>query len=192
MRTIIPKDARLIPNDAVRVFEGVIFDVYQWHQQMFDGSFATFEMMKRPDTIVVIPVKDDKLVVIEQEQPGHSAFYDFPGGRHDVDSEDELSAAKRELLEETGMVFETWKLVDVSQPVFKLEWFIYTFIATDFKTQTEQDLDSGEKVSIRLEEFDSAKQLSVSPKSRNMAKELLSDLNTLDDLVNLPVYDNEN
>lgn len=188
MRTITPKSARLIPNNADRVFEGILFDVYQWQQEMFDGSSATFEMMKRPDTIVVIPVQGDKLVVVEQEQPGHSAFYDFPGGRHDVESEDELAAAKRELLEETGMSFNTWKLVDVSQPVFKLEWFVYTFLATDFEGQVEQHLDAGEKVSIRLEDFDSAKQLAMSPESRNMAKELLRDLDSLQDLVNLPTY----
>ena len=188
MRTITPQSARLVPDSAERVFEGVLFDVYQWQQEMFDGSYATFEMMKRPDTIVVIAVKGDKLVVVEQEQPGHSAFYDFPGGRHDVDSEDELAAAKRELLEETGMSFNTWKLVDVSQPVFKLEWFVYTFVATDFNGQVEQHLDAGEKVSLRLEDFATAKQMAMSPKSRNMARELLRDLDSLDDLVNLPPF----
>ncbi len=36
-----------IPPNAKRVFKGIIFDVYQWQQKMFDGSKETFEMLKR-------------------------------------------------------------------------------------------------------------------------------------------------
>ena len=43
-----------IPKDARCVFKGVIFEVWQWEQKMFDGSMATFERIKRPDTVVII------------------------------------------------------------------------------------------------------------------------------------------
>ena len=55
MRTI-PKDAKLVPADADKVFEGVIYDVYHWDQTLYDGSKAKFEMLKRPDTVVIIGI----------------------------------------------------------------------------------------------------------------------------------------
>lgn len=35
-----------LPPQAKKVFTGQIFDVYQWEQEMYDGSFETFEMLK--------------------------------------------------------------------------------------------------------------------------------------------------
>ncbi len=101
MRQVVPADAKLLPPQAKRVFEGIIFDVYHWQQQLFDGSYTTFEMLKRPDTIQVLAVRDNQLVILEEEQPGHPAFYGVPGGRHDQPAESELDAARRELREET-------------------------------------------------------------------------------------------
>ena len=45
-----------MPEHAKKVFSGVMFDVYQWEQEMYDGSTATFEKLTRPDTAQVIPV----------------------------------------------------------------------------------------------------------------------------------------
>ena len=70
MRTVVPVNVDLLPAQAQRVFKGVIFDVYQWQQEMFDGTTETFEMLKRPDTVEVIAIKDDKLVVVHEQQPG--------------------------------------------------------------------------------------------------------------------------
>lgn len=53
MKKVIPDNAVLVPDAAQHVFEGMIFDVYQWPQKLFDGSEHTFEMLKRPDTVVV-------------------------------------------------------------------------------------------------------------------------------------------
>ena len=148
MRTITPKHAFLVPKDASQVFHGVIYDVYQWQQKLFNGTFETFEMLKRPDTVKVLAVKDNQLVVLDQEQPGYPSFYDLPGGRHDIPSESELDAVKRETLEETGMSFQSWKLLDVTQPHSKIEAFIYIFLATDFISQAGQKLDGGEKINV--------------------------------------------
>lgn len=186
MRTFVPKEAVLLPEHAQCVFHGVIFDVYQWPQKLFDESVATFEMLKRPDTVKVIPVVDGKLVVQEQEQPTLGAYFDFPGGRHDVESETELEAAKRELLEEAGMAFAKWKLVRVEQPYVKMDWLVYTFVATDLISRVETTLDAGEKIQNRLMGFAEVKALSHDPKARWLAPELLCNLHALDDLLALP------
>ena len=188
-RTIIPKNARLLPTEAKLVFKGTIHDVYQWEQKMYDGTYETFEMLKRPDTVKAIAIKDNKIVMLDQLQPDHqNSFYDLPGGRHDEEDETELDATKRETLEETGMTFKTWKLLDIEQPSKKMDYFVYTFLATDFENQVEQHLGAGEKINIELIDFDTLKNLIHDPKTRHLPKDLLDKVNSLDDLLNLPEY----
>jgi ADP-ribose pyrophosphatase len=188
MRTIVPKNAKLVPENAKQVFKGMIFDVYHWEQEMFDGSTHTFEMLKRPDTVKVIAIKDDKVVVLLQSQPDHKNFYDLPGGRHDVESETELEAAKREMQEETGMTFTTWKLLEAYQPMTKIEQFVYIFLATDFESQEEQHLDNGEQIEVELRGLDDVKQLAKDPAARYLPREILDKVSSIDELLTLPEY----
>lgn len=189
-RTIAPKDSNLLPEEAQLVFKGQIFDVYQWEQEMFDGSHQTFEMLKRPDTIKVIAIKDDKIVITDEQQPNDRAYYDIPGGRHDEEGETELEAAKRELLEETGMKFENWKLIGVNQPHAKIDWLVYLFLATDFESQTAQKLDVGEKIEIKLLSLEEAKNLAEDPKNRYLPIDILDKVNSINELKNFPEYKN--
>lgn len=184
---MLPKRAILVPENAERVFEGIIYDTYQWKQQQYDGSTKTFEMLKRPDTVKTIAVNENKIIVLEQEQPNQGLFYDIPGGIHDHEEEDELTAAKRELFEETGLQFSNWKLVNIYQPHKKIEQFIYIFIASDLKSQDEQTLDSGEKINVMTLEFNDAKLLLGSSMSRFLPREIETS-NSIDELLALPEY----
>ncbi len=188
MRTVIPASARLLPETATKVFAGKIFDVYQWEQELFDGTKATFEMLGRPDTIQVIAIKDHKLVVLHEEQPSYQPFYGLPGGRHDVPSETELEAAKRELLEETGLAFKNWKLIDVTQPQAKIEWFVYLYVATDFLEQVTPHLDAGEKIQVELVDLIRARELASGPDVRHLPADLLAQASSIDALADLPEY----
>lgn len=85
-----------VPSQAKRVFKGIIFDVYQWEQELFDGSKQTFEMLKRPDTVEVIAVKDGSILMSRQSQPNKHDFFSLFGGRVEPD-EEPLAAAQREL-----------------------------------------------------------------------------------------------
>lgn len=150
----VPKSEQPIPDHAKKVFTGVLFDVYQWEQKLFDGTTATFEKLKRPDTVVVFPVlPDGRIILTEQEQPGKAAFIGATGGRVDP-GEDILSAAKREMLEESGYEAERLILWDAQHPTSKIDWIVYTFIAKGLKQVADLHLDAGEKIKLKIVTFD--------------------------------------
>lgn len=159
MKKVIPADSVLVPDGAKLAFEGMIFDVYQWPQQLFDGSEHTFEMLKRADTVTAICVVDNKILVIDDEQPHLGSRQSFPGGRVDDSDVSIEAAAQREVLEETGYSFDNWRLIKVSQPYRKMEWFVYVFLAWDVAGQQSPHLDPGEKITVQALDFDTVKSL---------------------------------
>ena len=154
MEIVRPQSKQPLPDHAKLVFKGKIFDVYQWEQEAYDGTKHTFEKIKRLDTAVVIPVlPSGKIIVSKQEQPLRPPFYGFLGGRIE-EGEDPFLAAQRELLEESGYESTDWSLFSAVQPVTKIDWAIYTFIArASFKTH-DPELDGGEKIKLLEVSFD--------------------------------------
>ncbi|KKW47997.1 MAG: NUDIX hydrolase [Parcubacteria group bacterium GW2011_GWA1_59_11] len=153
MKIARPPSKQPIPDDARRVFKGVLFDVYQWEQELYDGTKATFEKLRRPDTVVVFPVMNDgRILLTEQEQPGKAPFVAATGGRVD-EGEDVLQAAKRELREESGYEASEFILWDAQQPVSKIDWAVYTFVAKGLKKVADIHLDAGEKITLKPAAF---------------------------------------
>lgn len=161
MKKVIPNDAVLIPDQAERAFKGMIFDVYQWPQKLFDGSEHRFEMLKRPDTVTAICVVEDKILAINDEQPHLGARRSFPGGRVDPEDASVEAAIRREVAEETGYSFRNWRLVKVWQPYRKMEWFIYVLLAWDVAGQQAAKLDAGEKITVQALPFNELKALVI-------------------------------
>jgi ADP-ribose pyrophosphatase len=136
-----------IPSTAKKVFDGIIYDVYQWEQEMFDGTKQTFEMLKRPNSIEVISTVGNKIVLSKQSQPSKNNFYSLFGGRAE-EGEEPLTTAKRELLEESGLKSEDWELLKTYTPMHKIDWDAYMYVARNCIQTGCQKLDAGEKIEI--------------------------------------------
>jgi ADP-ribose pyrophosphatase len=149
----------IVPENAEKVFEGVLFDVYQWKQKMYDGNFATFEKLVRKASVEMIAVVDNKIIVLKQKQPGREeGFYGLPAGR--VDSGEEMqSAAERELLEETGYQANKTELLVEFFGNSKLYFHEQVFVTREPQKVAEQKLDGGEKIEVEFWTFDKWLQL---------------------------------
>jgi ADP-ribose pyrophosphatase YjhB (NUDIX family) len=143
-----------LPTNAKKVFEGVMFSLYQWDQEQFDGSFKVFEAVVRKPSVQMIAIYEDKIVLLEEEQPFIGKFSALPGGV--CESSNPEDDARRELEEETGLTSNNvllWKKTDFSS---KVVWNTFYFIMKGCVMTSSPHLDSGEKISVfylSFEEF---------------------------------------
>jgi ADP-ribose pyrophosphatase YjhB (NUDIX family) len=145
-----------IPENAKLVFKGKIFDVYHWQQEMFDGSFETFEGIKRKPSVQIIAITpENKIILLKEEQPFVGKFISVPGGQVE-DEETPQENAIKELLEETGMKADELILWKEQQFNSKIEWTTYYYIAKGCKKVQDAEPENGEKIipyEVSFDEF---------------------------------------
>jgi ADP-ribose pyrophosphatase YjhB (NUDIX family) len=157
----------MIPKKAKRVFKGDFFEVYQWQQKQFDGTFATFEAVKRRPTVQIIATMGNKIILLREEQPTYGKFISIPGGNFESFKDTPKKAMLRELKEELGMKprkVESWKTDYYSK---KVEWPTHYYFARDCIKVSEPHLDAGERIRPFLVSFEEFVELSSKPNFRN-------------------------
>ncbi len=140
---------------------------------MFDASHETFEMLKRPDTVQIIAIQGDRIIVTSELQPAAKRELGFLGGRVD-EGETPLECAQRELLEEAGLKAKAWELFKIYEPHVKMDWKVYFFIARGCRQVTEPHLDAGEKIKILKVSF--VKFISLIASGKYKGGEFVSDV----------------
>ncbi|HSX38611.1 MAG TPA: NUDIX hydrolase [Chlamydiales bacterium] len=163
-----------LPQNAKSVFKGKIFEVFQWDQELYDGSTETFEGLKRPDTIQIIPTLGGKILLSHEEQPNKPLSFTFLGGRAES-GEEPLVTAKRELLEEAGVESDEWELIKTYESEGKIQWDTYLFVARNCKKAAEPNLDAGERIEVKEVSWDEFLEIVSSEKfwGRDIANDIL-------------------
>lgn len=97
-------------KSSEEIFNGRILHVFNDHVILPNGNESTREIIRHIGAVCVIPVTDDGNVIIERQfrYPINSVITEIPAGKLDSVTEDRLEAAKRELLEETGITADEW------------------------------------------------------------------------------------
>ncbi len=92
------------------IFSGVILDVKRDTVELPNGHRTIRELIRHVGAVCVVPVMDDGRVVVERQYryPLDRVITEIPAGKLDSREEDRLSAAQRELREETGITADRW------------------------------------------------------------------------------------
>jgi ADP-ribose pyrophosphatase len=97
-------------------FAGRVIKVRVDDVRMSDGKVAKREIVAHPGAVAIVALDDDgKIVLVNQYRHAVRARLDeLPAGLLDVAGEPALTAAQRELAEETGLAADEWHvLVDI-------------------------------------------------------------------------------
>ena len=104
------KNLTEVKTDSQEIFDGVILHLFKDTVELPNGNSATREVIRHVGAVGVIPMTDDGKALIERQfrYPLDSVITEIPAGKLDSFTEDRLSAAKRELEEETGYTAKEW------------------------------------------------------------------------------------
>ncbi|TVQ66360.1 MAG: NUDIX hydrolase [Balneolaceae bacterium] len=139
-----------------KVFETPVFSLHQIDliPENRDKT-VPFYVLKAPEWINVIALTaDEQIVLVEQYRAGIDApSVEIPGGMTDP-GEDPLTAAKRELLEETGYSSGHWTKIGItsSNPAI-LSNYTHLYLAESCEQTAEQMTDGNEDIAVHLLPF---------------------------------------
>ncbi len=143
------------PLNSKEMFKTRVFTVCEKESLSPENETNSFISLQAPDWVVVIPEfkdsnGDKQFIMVEQWRHGtESVFIEFPGGVIDKGESPE-SAARRELLEETGRSAKSLKLLSVLSPnPAIMENHCHIFLAEVDASVQAQNLDSDEFVNVK-------------------------------------------
>lgn len=140
------------------IFDGHVVHLFKDTVELPNGKLATRETVRHIGAVAVVPLTDDGKVIVERQfrYPLGCVITEIPAGKLDSKDEDRLSAAKRELQEETGYTAEEWiDLGDYYPAAAYTDERISLYLAKGLK-QGDRNLDEDEfldVVAVDLEEL---------------------------------------
>jgi 8-oxo-dGTP pyrophosphatase MutT (NUDIX family) len=94
-------------------YEGKIFSVVEGTFRHEDGEDSTREIVRHQGAVGVVAHDGERIYLVRQPREAIDVpdLLEIPAGKLDVDGEEPLDAAKRELGEEIGKAAEQWELL---------------------------------------------------------------------------------
>ena len=132
-------------------WSGRIFDVNRLAVTLPDGRDATRDVVRHPGAVAVVALTDDgRICLVRQYRTAlDRVTVEIPAGKLDP-GEDPLECAKRELLEETGMVAERMAfLTTIATSVGFADELIHLYMATGLSF-VGSDPDADEFLNVDL------------------------------------------
>ena len=99
-----------VQTTSEEIFDGIVVHLFKDTVTLPNGKPATREVIRHIGAVGIVPVTDDGKVIMERQfrYPLNRVITEIPAGKLDSFTEDRLTAAKRELEEETGYKAKEW------------------------------------------------------------------------------------
>lgn len=132
------------------IFNGRILHVYNDTVTLPNGNESTREIIRHIGAVCVIPITDEGKVIVERQfrYPINAVITEIPAGKLDSRSEDRLEAAKRELLEETGITADEWIDMGIYYPAAAYSDEKITMYLAKGLHKGQQKLDADEFLNV--------------------------------------------
>ena len=134
------------------IFRGVALHVVRDKILLPDGTSSVREISLHNGAAAVLPLlSDGRVIMVRQYRYAHGrVMLEIPAGKLDTADEPHLDAAKRELIEETGAVAETYTyLGSIAPSPALLNEVIHIYMAENISIG-ESHLDTGEFLDVEL------------------------------------------
>lgn len=137
-----------------KIFEGKFFDVERGTFRHEDGEEVKRENVTHPGAVGVVVLEDDQLWFVRQprEAIGIPDLLEIVAGKLDVEGEDPLESAKRELAEEIGKQAAEWESLGsfFTTPGFTNEQ-IHLFLARGISDVDERpEVEENERIDVEI------------------------------------------
>jgi ADP-ribose pyrophosphatase len=108
-------DKKILDHEIV--YPGMVWDVARDTLDLGDGDVVKREYVKHTGAVAILALDDDgRVLFVEQyRHPVGMTLWELPAGLLDVDGEQPLDAARRELAEEADLRAERWHVL--------IDWF---------------------------------------------------------------------
>ena len=124
------------------VFTGRVWDVVTDEVDLGPAGVVTRDYIDHPGAVAVVALDDDERVVLVQQyrHPVGRLEWEIPAGLTEVDGEDPVRTAQRELAEEADLYASRWhRLLDVATTPGSSSETIAIFLARDLSPVPEAD-----------------------------------------------------
>ena len=143
----MPHDYEVLESDVV--FSGRVIDLHRDLVAMPGGTSSQRDVVVHPGAVGVVALRGDEVLLVNQyRHPVRRRLDELPAGLLDVDGEDPLAAAQRELVEEAGLTAATWHvLVDALTSPGMTDEAIRLYLARDV-TVVDRDVQEHEELEM--------------------------------------------
>lgn len=143
----------VVPTHTETVFHGRIWDVER-DTVVLAGDETVRDVIRHPGAVAILAEDHEgRVAVIRQyRHPVGQTLVELPAGLLDVEGEDPLDAAKRELAEEAGLAADAWApLIDLHPSPGGSSELIRVYLATGVHETTTAFVREHEEASLVAE-----------------------------------------
>ena len=141
------RETRIASED---IFDGAIMHIFRDTVEFPNKNTGIRELMRHIGAVCIVPITSEGEIILERQfrYPLDQVITEIPAGKLDFPEEDRLSAAKRELKEETGYVAERWTDMGLYYPAAAYSDEKITMYLAEGLTLEEQQLDEDEFLNV--------------------------------------------